>query len=124
VSIPFVAVVDDDEALCSSLVGLMQSAGYRAEHFSSAETFLLSPSLLRFDCVIADVYMPEKGGLEILQELHEQGVLTPVILITGQPSRRLDEEAISTGAYCLLTKPFEVDLLLDCVQRSTEHSSH
>ena len=120
-SIPFVAVVDDDEALCSSLVELMKSAGYRAEPFASAETFLVSPSLLRFDCIIADVYMPEKGGLELLQELHEQGIATPVILITGQPSSQLDEEAVSTGAYCLLTKPFEVSLLFDCIQRSTHH---
>jgi FixJ family two-component response regulator len=121
VSIPLVAVVDNDEALCLSLVELMQSAGYRAEPFASAETFLVSPSLTHFDCVIADVYMPRKGGLELLQDLHEQGIATPVILITAQPSRRLDEEAASTGAYCLLVKPFGVKSLLDCVERSIRH---
>jgi FixJ family two-component response regulator len=114
----FVAVIDDDAALCLSLADLMKSSGYHVEQFSSAEMFLMSPSLLSFDCIIADVYMPGKSGLKLVRELHEKGIMTPVILITGQPEKQLDMDAVSTGAECLLRKPFEMGTLLAHVERS------
>jgi FixJ family two-component response regulator len=118
VSSPLVAIIDDDEALCSSLVDLMRSIGYRAEFFASAETFLASSNLLLFDCVIADVHMPGMSGLHLVRKLQEQDGMTPVILITALPDRQLDNEAISVGAQCLLRKPFETRVLLDCVEMS------
>jgi FixJ family two-component response regulator len=118
VTIPFLAIVDDDEALCSSLVDLMRSIGYRAEAFASAETFLMSPNRFSLDCIIADVHMPGMGGLNLLPELHKQGIMTPVILITALPDEHLDEEAASRGALCLLRKPFETSRLLNRIERS------
>lgn len=80
---PLVAIIDDDEALCSSLVDLMRSVGCRAEPFASAEIFLTSSTLTSLECVIADVHMHGMGGLNLVRKLHEQGVMTPVILITA-----------------------------------------
>jgi FixJ family two-component response regulator len=118
VIIPFVAVVDDDTALCSSLVDLMRSLGYRAEPFYSARALLTFADRPSLDCIIADVHMPAMSGLDLLRELREQGVITPVILITALPDRHLDDEATSRGALCLLRKPFEISALLDCIGRS------
>jgi CheY-like chemotaxis protein len=118
VTMPFVAVIDDDEALCASLVDLMRSAGYRAEPFASAEQCLLSANRFSLDCIIADVHMPGMGGLDLIRKLHEQGIMTPVILITALSGKHLDEEAASIGALCLLRKPFETNSLLGWVERS------
>jgi FixJ family two-component response regulator len=96
----------------------MRSIGYRAEPFASAETFLMSADLVDLDCIIADVHMPGMGGLNLLRELHEQGIMTPVILITALPDKHLDAEAASTGALCLLRKPFETSALLHWVETS------
>lgn len=115
---PLVAIIDDDDALCSSLVDLMRSVGYRAEPYTSAETFLTSSNLYSLDCVLADVQMPGMSGLDLLRKLHEQGIMTPVILITARPDNHLDDQAVSLGAQCLLRKPFESNSLLDCVERS------
>jgi FixJ family two-component response regulator len=115
---PLVAIIDDDEPLCSSLVDLMRSTGYRAEAFPSAETFLASFNRFPFDCVIADVDMPGMSGLHLVRKLREQGDVTPVFLITALPGKRLDDEAVLAGAQCLLRKPFEIGALLDCVERS------
>jgi FixJ family two-component response regulator len=118
VTIPFVAVIDDDEVLCSSLVDLMRSAGYRAEPFCSAEAFLMSANRSGFHCIIADIHMPGMGGLNLLRELRKLGIATPVVLITALTEKYLDEEAASRGALCLLRKPFEISSLLDHIERS------
>jgi FixJ family two-component response regulator len=115
---PFVAIIDDDEALCFSLVDLMRSIGYLAEPFFEAETLLTSPNLSLFDCVIADVRMPGMSGLDLARKFQEQGDRIPVILITALPDRQLADEAISVGARCLLRKPLETQTLLDYVERS------
>jgi FixJ family two-component response regulator len=118
VATPFLALIDDDEALCESLVDLMRSVGYRAESFSSAESFLMFADRFSLDCIIADVHMPGMGGIDLLQALHEQHIMTPVILITALPDKQLDQEASSNGALCLLRKPFKTSSLLDWIERS------
>jgi FixJ family two-component response regulator len=115
---PIVGVVDDDEALRLSLVDLIQSVGYHVVHFDSAENLLISPDRFCLGCIIADIHMPGLSGLRLLHKLHEEGIMTPVILITALPDRTLDQEAIVSGAQCLLRKPFQSSSLLDWVERS------
>jgi FixJ family two-component response regulator len=118
VTIPFVGVVDDDAALCSSLVDLLRAAGYRAELFVSADELLAFNELPGLDCIVADIHMPGMGGLDLLRELRKQGISAPVVLITALSDKYLDVEAVSRGALCLLRKPFEASSLLDCIERS------
>jgi FixJ family two-component response regulator len=118
VTVPFIAVVDDDEALGSSLVDLMRSIGYRAEPFTSAEALLSSPGRFGLHCIIADISMPGMSGLNLLDALRQQGIRTPVVLITALTDKHLDQEAASKGALCLLRKPFEMSSLLDRIDRS------
>jgi FixJ family two-component response regulator len=115
---PLVSIIDDDEALCSSLADLLRSVGYRVEQHSSAETFLASSNLFSLDCILADIHLPGMSGLDLLRRLHEQGITTPAILITALPGKHLDDEAISLRAQCLLRKPFETTSLLVRVKRS------
>jgi FixJ family two-component response regulator len=114
----FVGIIDDDDVLCLSLVDLMGSAGIRAEAFGSAETFLASPSLLLFDCVVTDMQMPGMNGLDLVRGFRQRGGTTPVILISAFLNKHLGDEAVSAGAQCLLGKPFEAAALLDCVEKS------
>ena len=118
VTVPFIAVVDDDEALGSSLVDLMRSIGYRAEPFTSAEALLRFPDRFGLHCIIADINMPGMSGLSLLDALRQQDIRTPVVLITALTDNYLDEEAASKGALCLLRKPFEMSSLLDHIDRS------
>ena len=91
--------------------------GYRAEPFAPAEALLMSPDRFGLHCIIADVRMPGMGGLNLLQALREQGMATPVVLITAQTDQHLEEAALR-GALCLLRKPFEMNSLLDHIDRS------
>jgi FixJ family two-component response regulator len=113
----FIAIVDDDEALCASLVDLMRSVGYRAEPFTSGEALLVSSELSLFDCVIADVHLPGVSGITLLGKLKDRGCMIPVILITALSDAKLDREANLRGAKCLFRKPFDTKALLDSVER-------
>jgi RNA polymerase sigma-70 factor (ECF subfamily) len=120
---PLVAIIDDDEALCSSLVDLVRSIGYRAEPFIAAETLLASPERSFFACVVADVRMPGMNGLDLARKLQEEGDAMSVILITALPDRQLDDQAMSAGARWFFRKPLETQALLDCVERSLSGKS-
>jgi len=96
----------------------MQSEGYRAECFTSAESFLASQNLPIADCVVTDVRMPGMSGLELIRTLRRRRNMIPAILITAMTDRHLDDEARSVGARFFLKKPFEAEALLDCIARS------
>ena len=118
-----VAIVDDDPGLCSSLVDLMRSAGYRAEAFLSAELFLAASAAHGFDRVILDIRMPGMNGLDLLRRLQAQGTMPPVVVITALRDEGLNELAIDAGARCLLRKPFDSEALLDSLDSDPAEGS-
>jgi FixJ family two-component response regulator len=80
---PLISVVHDDGSVLEAIVSLLESVGYVAAGFISAEDFLNSPHLRRTACLILDVRMPGIGGLELQRRLAAETVLTPIIFITG-----------------------------------------
>ena len=69
-----------------------------------------------FSLALLDINIPEVGGLEVLTELKESGIVTPVIIMTAQSTMQNAIEAMKRGAFDYITKPFdidEVDLLVD-----------
>jgi len=114
--IPLVSVVDDDESVRESLRGLIRSIGLRVETFPSAEEFASSDQLEETDCLILDVRMPGKSGLELQRELAANGRDIPVIFITAHGSdESVRARAFRDGAVAYLSKPFSEDALLEAV---------
>jgi len=113
-----ISIVDDDESVRTALTSLVRSAGFSATGFSSVEEFLASPTLRDTACVICDIQMPRVSGLELQASLTAQHIRTPVILITAYPDPRLEQQAVRAGAVCLLKKPFDGDVLLECLTRT------
>ena len=73
------------------------------------------------DLLLLDIEMPEKNGLDFLRELKGEGDATPVIMITAYGSEKVAVEAMKSGAYDYLPKPFEVDELRLVVEKALEH---
>ena len=115
---PLISIVDDDEAICRALQALMQSLGYRAGIYTSADAFLASKVASFSRCIITDVQMPGLGGFDLKRRLNEEGCETPVIMITARMEAHLDAEARKIGAICLLQKPFEANALISCLERA------
>lgn len=115
---PVVWVVDDDEAMRSSLKWLIESVGMRVESFDSADAFLRSHYPGRFGCLLLDVRMPGMSGLELLEYLREQQMLPPTIIITGHGDVPMAVRALKTGALDFIEKPFNDETLLDAIRHA------
>ena len=97
-------------------MSLMRAAGYEPEAFSCAGDFLNSEQARRSDCLIADVQMPGMSGLELHGQLMQSGHAIPTVLITAHPNDKARARALHAGVICYLTKPFNENELLDCIQ--------
>jgi FixJ family two-component response regulator len=107
---PMITIVDDDESVRESTKALVRSLGYNARAFCSAEEFLDS-NLDDSGCLILDVQMPGRSGIELQELLIAQGRRTPIIFVTAFPDERTRDQAISAGAIGFLNKPFSNEKL-------------
>ena len=105
--LPTIAVIDDDASVRVGIENLLSSLGYNVHTFPSAEDFLRSGLWYDISCVIADVRMPGMSGIELLTLLITQGHRLPFIFITAFSDETVRAGALSAGAICLLTKPFD-----------------
>ena len=112
----FVAFVDDDEAVCEAMLGLLRVSGFSVQAFSSAEEFLGFGRLDDISCLITDVQLNGMSGLALQNRLVEMNRRIPVILITAFPDKRVRDQALSAGAVCFLGKPVAKADLLACIR--------
>jgi len=108
---PIIAVIDDDEAVREALSDLLQVLGLACRTFDRAEAFMAEYQPDRFDCLITDVSMPGRSGLELQERLRELGSSMPVIIITADTSPATRARALRGGAVACLTKPINGDVL-------------
>ena len=117
-----VATVDDDRRVRESVQSVLESAGYEAVSFESAETFLLSGALSSASCVIADVRLPGMDGTELQRRIRLERRELPVILISANVDDEVRQRALRDGAAAFLSKPFVGGDLLEHVARAMNDS--
>ncbi len=115
-----VVIVDDDESMQDSLQDLIESAGFEARCFGSAEEFLASGLHRQAACLIADIRMPNMSGLELQAKLKSDGCKVPIIFITAHGDVRMRIRAMREGAVEFLAKPFDHQLLIKRVRAALE----
>ena len=117
-------VVDDDEALRDSLLWMLESHGYRALGFDSAEAFLSAHGPAMIGCLVLDVRMPGMSGLELFEELRNRHSTLPVVFITGHGDVPMAVLALKKGASDFIEKPFNdkemLTLVEACLSRERE----
>ncbi|MES2294027.1 MAG: response regulator FixJ [Pseudomonadota bacterium] len=113
-------IVDDDESVRDALGFLLLSADYAVRRYSSARQFLDSDPQIAGACLLTDIRMPDMDGLELQTQVVAQMKGLPVIVMTGHGDVPLAVKAMRAGAIDFLEKPFEDELLLDCIKRALE----
>jgi two-component system response regulator FixJ len=113
-----VCLVDDDAAVRNSFKLLMKSAGINLVSFSSAQEYLAGFEPKNVGCIILDVRMPGMSGLELHEILRQRRVNIPIILLTGHADVHLAVQAVRNGAFDVLEKPFNQDLLQERIHNA------
>ena len=119
---PIVFVVDDDISVRESLEALIGCEGWQAEVFESAKAFLMRPRTPVPNCLILDVNLPERNGLELQKRIASDRADMPIIFITGHGDIPTTVQAMKGGAVEFLTKPFSDDTLLTAIRNAIEKS--
>mgnify|MGYP002725598689 CR=1 FL=1 len=118
---PIVYVIDDDDAVRSSLSWLISSVDIAVEAYASAGAFLEHCPEVKAGCLITDVRMPGMSGLDLQNELNKRDIDIPVIIITGHGDVQTAVRAMKAGAFDFIEKPFNDQLLLDIVNSAIAH---
>jgi FixJ family two-component response regulator len=117
---PTVVIIEDDEGVRESLDGLFRSVGLMVEAFGSVREFTQSARKCRPGCMVLDVRLPGKSGMEFQEELVGTPQERPIIFISGHADIAMSVRAMKAGAVEFLTKPVRDQDLLDAVQTALE----
>ncbi|VVS96648.1 response regulator [Rhizobium sp. EC-SD404] len=113
-------VVDDDAAVLDALGIILRMEGYEVQGFESGDAFVRAIAHRFPDCLLLDVHMPGRSGLDILRVLEQSRFPAPVIVITGQGDIPMAVQAVKLGALDFLEKPFDVDRLIERVRQAID----
>jgi FixJ family two-component response regulator len=113
---PLIQLVDDDAAVRDSLALLIGTVGLRVVPWAHPQAFMDGFDREAIGAIVLDVRMPGLGGLQVLDLLREQGVDTPVLMLTGHGTVAMCRRAFKGGAAEFLEKPVDDQALLDALQ--------
>jgi len=118
-----VLVVDDDPSVLRGLERLLRANGFNAELFDSAEAFLLHANVHEALCLVLDINLTGKSGIELRRELAAAGSLLPVIFMTANDSAATSQAARDAGCVAYLAKPFPAAMLMEAIKRAAAGSN-
>jgi two-component system response regulator FixJ len=117
-SVSDIYVADDDAMVRKTIALVLSRDNFRVSGFVDGEALLAAVRAAEPACVILDVSMPGRSGLDILKELQIQRVVCPRLIITGVGDIPMAVEAMRNGAYDFITKPFDPVLLVTLVREA------
>ena len=120
VEVPKILVVDDEAIVCQALTDVLGDEGYRVTTVQSAYEALDMMKRETFHILIADLRLPDLGGIELIAAARGIDPEILALVITGYPSIETAVEAMKTSAYDYITKPIDSDLLVATVRRGWE----
>ncbi|MCH8253316.1 MAG: response regulator [Planctomycetes bacterium] len=111
-------VVDDDEAIRLSLAKLIASADLPVECFESCDEFLANFDRSAVGCLLLDVNMPGKSGLDLLETISKTAKRLAIIVMSGYGEDEIAAIALNRGAADFLQKPFQYEVLIDRITKA------
>ncbi|NJL08161.1 MAG: response regulator transcription factor [Methylacidiphilales bacterium] len=118
-----VFVVDDDSAVRDALATVLTIEGFHVTGFADGGAFLVAARSRTPSCILLDVHMPGRSGLDILKELNAQHYPAPVFIISGQGDIPMAVDAIKNGALDFIEKPFDAETVVSRVREAIEASA-
>jgi FixJ family two-component response regulator len=111
-----ICIVDDDPSVRDALSVVFDLEGFETRTFASGDEFLAAVDGQDPCCVLIDVHMPGKSGLEVLKTLDLATFHAPVFVISGQGDIPMAVSAIKLGAVDFIEKPFDAETVVTRVR--------
>ncbi|MBS3758276.1 MAG: response regulator [Desulfobacterales bacterium] len=108
-----ILLVDDEIVFTKNMAKLLEEREYRVSAVNSGDAAIKALEADDFDVVVLDLKMPGMDGITTLREIKKLGLFTETLILTGHGSIDTALEAIKIGAYDYLTKPCEIDELVE-----------
>jgi len=112
-----ILVVDDEADIRESLQTLLELEAYQVETAQNATEGLTKIESNNYDLVLLDLMMPDRSGMEVLEEIRQRDRETPVVMITAYGSVEVAVKALKTGATDYFSKPWDNEKLLIEIER-------
>jgi DNA-binding response OmpR family regulator len=116
-----ILVVDDEADLVATYRRLFHRHGYEVTSAATRAGGLLLIDSSTPDLIITDLELPDGDGLDLVRAAREASSISPVIVVSGRPSRGAQEDALAAGASAFVAKPVSADALRQLVQSLLEH---
>jgi FixJ family two-component response regulator len=116
-------IIDDEEEILQSLSLLLKSYGYNVETFQNTDQFLEREDYKGAGCILLDVFLDGKTGLELQEVIETKFDSLPIIFITGQGNIPMSVEAMKKGALNFLQKPIDEKELLNAIDEAFNRSN-
>ena len=121
---PLIYLLDDDPGMVKALRRLLMAEDFEVSGFTSVTAFLKAHDPRRLACLVLDVAMPELDGIHLQQRLTHDGILLPIIFLTGHGDIPMSVKAMKAGAVDFLTKPVNSADLIRAVRAGLERARH
>ena len=103
-----ILVIEDEQALCETIVSYLEEEGYRCEQAETVELGSEKVNLYEYDCMLVDIGLPDGSGLSLIKELKKCHPETGIIIISAKNSQDDKISGLDLGADDYLTKPFHL----------------
>jgi Response regulator containing CheY-like receiver, AAA-type ATPase, and DNA-binding domains len=117
-----ILIIDDEKPIRGSMKEILSLEGYKTDFATDGEEGLQLLMSRKYDCVLCDVKMPKKDGLEVLVELQKKQIEVPVIMISGHGNTETAVDAVKKGAFDFIEKPPDLNRLLITIRNAIDKS--
>ena len=118
-----VLVIDDERAIRYSLKEILEMEGYQVETAENGEEGLQKAQKEKYDAIFCDIKMPVMDGTEMLSKVVEEGIETPVIMVSGHADITTAVDCIKKGAFDFIEKPLDLNRILITIKNATDKAN-
>jgi DNA-binding NtrC family response regulator len=118
-----ILIVDDERAIRYSLKEILEMEGYQVETAENGLEGLQKAEKEKYDAIFCDIKMPEMDGTEMLAKVIEEGIETPVVMVSGHADITTAVECIKKGAFDFIEKPLDLNRILITLKNATDKAS-
>lgn len=111
-----ILLVDDEVVFTENMSKLLNNRGYRVKAVNSGDSAIRALDEEEFDIIVLDLKMPGMDGITTLKEIKKLGLFTETLVLTGHGSIETALDATKLGAYDYLSKPCEIDELVEKIE--------